>query len=399
VAGVGSAKAQSQLVRSGAYGGRLSATSAAGSYAYARKTFGVATTQVTVAAALRVAGGGTSGNVPLLRLYDPSGARLVSFYRQNQDADRLYVQHSGRYNATSGRLALNTWARFELTVSTAGNQSSVAVKMNGTTIYQSTSAALGTAGVKTLQLGNDISAQPFDLAADDVVATTSAAGTAAAPPPPPSGGCDPEAPDPTNSDPGTVVVADNFEGGLGAWSVTQNGDARVTTQSQVVRSGGCAARIAVTRNSGSLGNMTRAFPAATSEVWSDGWFNFEAQGVSSSWNTPTFRFFSDGRRILDVSRQNQSASMFVRYPNGSGGWTIKSTGQYPSLKRWYHVRIHAIAEGAKSTVEVWLDGTRIFSTTSATLGTSHFSVQMIGADHATQEGTVAVDDVVVKGQA
>lgn len=392
---------QSQIARSGSYAARLSATTSSSSYA--RKAFSTAQTDLTVAADLRIASGGSSGNVPLIRMFDAGGTRLLSLYRQNEDYDRLYVQHSGRYNSTSGALALNAWGRLEVTVKTAGSASAVVVKLDGTTIHQTTAASLGTAGVQTMQLGNDTYGQPFDVVADNVLATnpqTSADSPPPAPPPPPppSSGCVSSAPVPTNSDPGTVVVADNFENGLGLWSVAQYGDARVTTQSETVKSGGCAARISVTRNSGSLGNLTRTLPSGTREIWATGWFNFEMEGVSTSWNLATFRMFTDGKRVLDVSRQNGSASLFVRWPNGSGGWTIKSTGMYPSQKRWYHFKIHAIANYSQSTVEVWLDGGRIFATTSATLGTSRLSTQMVGADHATQEGVVAVDDVVVKAR-
>ena len=44
------------------------------------------------------------------------------------------------------------------------------------------------------------------------------------------------------------------------------------------------------------------------------------------------------------------------------------------------------------------DGSRIFATTSATLATGRLTMQMVGADHAGQEGVVAVDDVVVKAR-
>lgn len=392
----GSATVQSHPVRSGTRAARLAATSGEGSLAYARKTLSGARTQLTVAADVRLVSDGSSGNVPLLRLFDPAGTRLISLYRQNRDSDKLYVQHSGRYNSTGGTLALHSWARLEVTIKIVDGADTVIVRHDGSPIYQTTSASLGTAGVQALQLGNDTSGQPFDLVADDMLATTPDAAEPAAAPS--GGGCDPSASKPWTGDPGSIVVADNFESGLGQWTVAQQGDAGVTTQSQIVQAGGCAARIAVTANSGSLGNLTRYLPSGTREVWSDGWFHFEEQGISSSWNTPTFRFFSDGRRVLDVSRQNQSAGLFVRYPNGSGGWTIRSTGQYPSLRRWHHVKIHARANWSSSTVEVWLNGSRIFATSSATLGTSRLSAQMVGADHARQEGVVAVDDVVVKAR-
>lgn len=208
--------------------------------------------------------------------------------------------------------------------------------------------------------------------------------------------CNSSTPTPWTSDPGTVVVADNFEWGLGRWNVAQQGDARVTTQSQTVRSGWCAGRISVSSNWDSLGNMTKWLPSGTRQVWADGYFNFEAQGPAD-WNLPTFRFFSGGKRVLDVSRQNGSGSLFVRFPNGYGGWTIRSTGLYPSLWRWYRVKVRVFANWNQSTVELWLDGNLIYAT-SATLGTGYLDKQMVGADHARQQGVVAVDDVVVKAR-
>jgi hypothetical protein len=408
-AGGGTAVAQSQVVRSGSYAGRLTATSSSSARSYARKTLPAAQTELTVSGDIRIDAGGSSGNVPILRVFDSNGSRLLSFYRQNNDANKLYVQHSGQYNSTGGTLAFYSWARFDVTVKTAGSASTVSVKLNGAVIHQTSSASLGTSGVRAIQVGNDTYGQALDVITDNISVTTAeSAGTTPPPPPPPAPppppppppppvtGCV-SAPAPANADPGTVVVADNFEGGLGNWTITQTGDARVITQSSTVRSGGCAGRITVSARSDSKGNLTRWLPSGTREIWADGWFNFEQQGVSTSWNVPTFRFFSDSKRVLDVSRQNGSGSLFVRYPNGSG-WTIRSTGLYPSLRRWYHFRIHAIANWNSSTVEVWLDGSRIFATTSATLATGKLTMQMVGADHAGQEGVVAVDDVVVKAR-
>lgn len=394
----GSAAVQSSVVRSGSYAGRLTATSNSSSRAYARATLPAAQTTLTVSADVRIASGGSAGNVPIVRLFDANGTRLVSLFRQNSDYDRLYVQHSGRYDSTSGRLPLGKWGHFDVTVTVAGGSSTISVKLDGTLIHQTSSASLGTSGVRAIQAGNDTYGQAFDLFVDNVTASSSdtAATTPPPPPPPPAGGCV-SAPGPANGDPGTLVVADNFESGLGNWTVKQTGDARVTTQSSTAHGGGCAGRITVSARSDSMGNLTKWLPSGTREVWADGWFNFEAQGLSTSWNVPTFRFFSDTRRVLDVSRQNGSGSLFVRYPSGSG-WTIRSTGLYPSLKRWYHFRVHAIANWNSSTVEVWMDGSRIFATTSATLAVGRLTTQMVGADHAGQEGVVAVDDVVVKAR-
>ncbi len=168
----GSATVQGSLVHDGANAARLKATAATGSFAYARKSFAQTRTDLTASGWFRVvAEGASSGNVPLLRLYDSSGTRLASLYRQNQSSDRLYVQHSGAYNLTSGRLPLGSWARLQLHVVTAGAGSTVEVFLNGSPIYRTTAANLGSSGVATVQIGNDTKGQAFELVTDEITVT------------------------------------------------------------------------------------------------------------------------------------------------------------------------------------------------------------------------------------
>src|SRR4029077_3990468 len=108
------------------------------------------------------------GNVPLLRLYDPAGTKLLSLYRPD-GATTLWVGHSGANSKTTGRLTTGAWARVEVDVVTAGDQAStLVVRVNGTEVYRTTTASLGTAGVGRLQIGNDTKAQPFTLYADGI---------------------------------------------------------------------------------------------------------------------------------------------------------------------------------------------------------------------------------------
>ena len=53
----------------------------------------------------------------------------------------------------------------------AGAASTVEVSLNGTPIYQTAAANLGSGGVATMQIGNDTKAQAFDLVADSIVVT------------------------------------------------------------------------------------------------------------------------------------------------------------------------------------------------------------------------------------
>jgi phage gp37-like protein len=394
-AGSGAATVQSARVRSGTYAAHLS-EGASGSYAYARTVLSPSQPEITAAADIYIESGGSTGNVPLLRLFDTAGTRLLSFYRQNGTDNKLWVQHSGAYNRTTGTLAFGRWARTEVHVIVAGaGASTVEVRLDGSVVHRTTSASLGINGIGAVQIGNESTSQPFVLYADGVAVTGSGG---AMPPDPGTGTCDTTAPPPSTFDPGTVVVADGFESGdLRQWTaVVEEGDATMGVQNTDVHSGGCGLRGHVTLQWNSRANLAKTLPAGSREVWADGWFKVEREGADTGWNTPTFRFFAGGNRIFDVSRQNGSGSLFARYPNGSGGWTIISTGRRPSVGVWYHYRIHVVAAGNTSTAEVWMDGTRIFATSSATFGASRVDVLMIGAEHAKQDGDVAVDEVVAK---
>ena len=215
----------------------------------------------------------------------------------------------------------------------------------------------------------------------------------------PAGSCDASLPRPTTTDPGNVTLADGFEEDVfGQWTeVTQEGDATARIQSTTVKNGRCAARIDVTNNIwSSRANLVKGVPARTNEIWASGYFNMLQQGSDSGWNLPTFRFFSGGKRVLDFSRQNVYGNTFVRWPKPGGGWSYGYPNRALSLDRWYHVKVHAIANGDLSTVEVWLDGTLVYSNKAATFGVSHFDAVMLGAEHQNQVGVLAADDAVIK---
>ena len=515
----GSAIVQGSVVAHGNNAARFASTTSSTSYALARKDLSSAATQLTVSASVNViADGAVNSNVPLIRLFDSTGARVVSFYRQNATQDFLYVSYNGLYAKTPAQLALGQWAAVVLVVNGAGTASaSIEARLNGTVIYQASGFALGSGGIKTAQFGNEVRAQAFDLAVDDVVMTSdpdpaptptpsaSPSSTPSSSPPPPSSsppppsssppppssspppsdttppdttitsnppattsssaasfsfsatepatfqcsldnsafgactspasyaglavgshtfrvraidtagnvdatpaswswsivagnGCNPSTPAPSNSDPGTVVLADNFEGGLGQWTkIATQGDATIATETDKVKTGLCAVRTRVTSVTwDSRGNLQKNLPTGTGEVWLSGWFNYERESTDQGWNLPTFRLFSDGKRVLDLSRQNVTGNVFLRYPNGLGGWSFIQTGRRFDLNRWYQVKIHALANGNLSTAEIWVDGVRYINTSAITLGVWTFDIAMLGAEHQNQEGDVVADDVLIK---
>ena len=210
-AGDGTAAVQSAIVRTGSFAAKLSESANSGSKAYVRNTFSSAQQDVTANGDFQVLQQGASGgNVPFFRFLDPSGTRIVSVYRQNGTTGTIGLTYQGSFHATTGTLALNTWATVSMHVITNGAASTITVNLNGTQIYQSTSASLGTAGTATLQIGNDTAAQAFGIVAD-TISVQGGSGSTATPP--------------ANISPptitGTAQQGLTFNAGPGTWSGTQ----------------------------------------------------------------------------------------------------------------------------------------------------------------------------------
>lgn len=164
----GTASVQSDLVRTGSYAARLRATSNANSYSYAFRALASPRTDLTVSADVYMVDEGGSGNsVPLLTLKDSKGT-LVRVERVNGSGS-LAVYHARTSFATEGSLPGHTWSRLLLRVVTAGpGASTVEVRLDGTSIYRTTSADLGTAGVSRVQIGSDAKRRRFETVVDDV---------------------------------------------------------------------------------------------------------------------------------------------------------------------------------------------------------------------------------------
>jgi hypothetical protein len=173
--GNGTAAVQSTHVASGALAGQFTATSTAGSKAYARKTFSTVQQDLTVSGDFKLlTQGATNQNVPFFRLFDPASSRLVSLYRQNGTKGSIELNVAGTRLQTSGSLALNTFARISLHTIVNGTSSTVEVRLNGAQIYSTTSANLGTTGISTFQVGNDTAAQPLNIIVDTIAAQNAA---------------------------------------------------------------------------------------------------------------------------------------------------------------------------------------------------------------------------------
>jgi len=168
--GDGIAVVQDITVNSGAFSALLAETSNSGSTAFARKNLYVATTNLTVTGYFMITQEGSSNaNIPLFRLFNSSGARIFSLYRQNLNGDQVWVSDSSARYLTSGLLPMNIWTKVGLHVVTTGSgTSTIEIYINDALVFTTTSANLDASGILAAQVGNETSRQVFTLFVDDI---------------------------------------------------------------------------------------------------------------------------------------------------------------------------------------------------------------------------------------
>jgi hypothetical protein len=368
--------------------------------AYIRHTLATPVTGISEVGWFQVLSGGcdssagySAGNVPFIRFFDTNGNRVAGLYRINGSCSKtakLYVQYGGNYYRTGKNIGFGDWNKMELRISVATpGQSLVQVYLNDIKVYEVTNANNGTLPIASATTANEHVNQVGDLVADDL--TIASFGSA----PPPDNPCTPAAADPTTSDPGTTVLADGFDSyNFSKWSaVNLAADGSALIQTTRVHTPLCAATLHVTSTTQSKANLVKTL--STSEVYADGWFNVSAEGASSS-NVPEFRLFSGSTRVVSLYRVNVGGWVYLSVPNGSGGTSYVNLGQSRALNTWFHLNLHAKANGASSTVEVKVDGVSRYASSTVPLGVTSFSSLMVGSEVVSQVGDLNVDDVVVK---
>jgi hypothetical protein len=363
---------QSSVVKSGRYAASLSATSSGGSYAYARKALGGPLANVGVSGDFQVRDeGDPNGNVPLIKLFAADGTtKVVSIIRQNQKKGALYVSFAGGFHLLLGSLPLKTWVHIDLSVEVRGDRSVVDVALNGVPAYRTSSAALGDQGVATVQIGNEVPNQAFELVVDNI-ATSDA---------------------PLHATSQSFNFQDDFEqGDLRGWTTSVSNGGTVTAASGSGDSGTWAMRIVSPGTPGSIAYARHPLVPAQRKVRVHLAVNIVSEGRPQA-NVPLLRLFDDaGQRVLSVYRQNQiSDRLYVAYGKG----IVELTARLP-LRTWTEVDLVATASGGTSQIELRVGNTVVYSTNTATLGTRPFAAVQVGNEAQAQQMRLLIDDVQI----
>src|SRR2546426_4635953 len=191
----------------------------------------------------------------------------------------------------------------------------------------------------------------------------------------------------------SLPFADGFESGdFSHWtSMTVTGDGSAAVQQQTIWAGLYAARLSTTSSSTSRAYVRKAVSDA--DVHADGMFNVRAEAASGG-NVPIFRFFdASGTRLVSLYRQNGTGGLWVSHSS-----VRYSTGQVIALNTWNRLEVRSVvvSDGA-STVQVWLNGRKVYETFAASLGTQLIASVQLGNETGGQAGTVIIDDILVTG--
>ena len=193
----------------------------------------------------------------------------------------------------------------------------------------------------------------------------------------------------------TILFSDGFESGdFSHWSsVTVAADASATVQSNIVHSGGYGARLSSTANAGARAFVLKDMQPELPDLRADGAFNVQAEGAPGG-NVPLLRFFdAAGNRLVSLYRQNGNSGLWVKH---SGAYY--ATNQTIALGTWYNLGIRAaVGSPGTGTVEIWLNGLPVYSTASATLGTSPIMTVQIGNETPGQAFNLVADDISLSG--
>jgi len=388
--GGGTASVTSNTHATGTCSAHLHTTTASGSMASLSKTMPAGQGDVYADGWFDVAGPTSAW---FYRFYTGT-TRIAALYR-NLDDGSLGLETMTSTGAlvharlTSTAVSAGQWHHIQMHVLPNGTSSTIEVWLDGTRLYSSTTVNGRTGNVTSLSMGNGTASQPAEVYLDNIIIKAQAITT-----------CQPLTAAPTNTFPGTTVVADNFESGnLNNWAVKKGGDGTAAVISPTAVTGTCSALLHASSTLGSIATLTKAIPAGLGDVYADGWFDVQTPAVAGGANS-YLRFYIGTQRIADVYRSTNDGNLYVETLSSTGTWVpTKLTSTAVTTGAWHHIQMHVLPNGTPSTVEVWLDGVQVYSSSTVNGRIGNITSVSMGNEFSGQQQDLYLDNVVIKAQA
>jgi hypothetical protein len=197
----------------------------------------------------------------------------------------------------------------------------------------------------------------------------------------------------------TEIFSDGFENGLDAWQVNTKVNGTVITEAGAGVNGSTGAHLVVADTAGSMANIKKVLPAPEYALSARGKFKVLSAGCDiaagySQGSVPFLRFFdATGERLVGLYRINGNCGgntkLYVQHSN-----TFWRTGANLKLDTWNDLELRARIGGpGEGLVEVYVNGQRQYSTTTATNGIDPIASVNIHNEHPNQVGDLVADDI------
>jgi chitodextrinase len=184
---------------------------------------------------------------------------------------------------------------------------------------------------------------------------------------------------------GSSLFADGFESGdLSHWTSVSG---TIKAESSLVHTGTFAAEETST---GSATYARKTLGGSYNELWAQGWVDVVSHSTSGAF----FSFRTSSGSSIVYVYINSAGKLSLR--NDVGGVTTYSTTTMPT-GGWHLVTLHALVNGASSSLDVSLDGTQVpdLTLTGQNLGTNPIAMLQLGDNNTGRTYDIALDDVSV----
>lgn len=331
----------------------------------------------------------THGNVPLVRVHDPSGVRRFALLRENGACgrtERVLVQTSGQYDDTEERVTLGDRSAFTVVLrSGAAGRGRVSVWFGDERVFHTPYADLGAGGFSRITLGNDTPGQVGRLSYTRLRVASVPAAPAA-----PRCSADPAVRGVEQA--GGVLVADGFSSLRPRWVAVRHDGGTAYLHRLGGRGARCALRVLSDGQPGAEVGVTAAWPPTTA-VTVTARVRVSATGDPEQ-NAPLLTLGAkDFEPIAEVLRSNEDGTLWVKVTDAAGEEHFLASDVVLDGSSWIDLEVSY--DAATRTVRLVAEGDEVLAESGVVVRPDLPASLHLASWHP-EAYTVDVDHVVVR---